>query len=131
MKSEAKFQYFQYIKSGIKGIFDKIQSDEHYLFDFLKFEPPKEQRLIDAGVTDVLMSFDRQRKKILHTGLIPIDFNLYIGNNLNEKGKKDFIIVYYHQNTQILHFFYFPNSNPKNKSKFSIDVLKKHLFIKN
>ncbi|WP_185249416.1 hypothetical protein [Chryseobacterium bernardetii] len=88
MANRIKFQHFQYIKSGRKGVFDKIQSNEPYLFDFLKFEPPKDQRLIDAGVTNVLMSFDRQRKKILHTGLIPIDFNLDIGNNLNEKGKK-------------------------------------------
>lgn len=131
MANGIKFQHFQYIKSGRKGVFDKIQSHEPYIFDFLKFEPPKDQRLIDAGVTDVLMSFDRQRKKILHTGLIPIDFNLYIGNNLNGKGKKDFIIIYYHQNTQILHFFYFPDRNPKNKSKFSTDVLKKHLFNNN
>ncbi|MDR3026614.1 hypothetical protein [Chryseobacterium sp.] len=131
MANGIKFQHFQYIKSGRKGVFDKIQNHEPYIFDFLKFEPPKDQRLIDAGVTDVLMSFDRQRKKILHTGLIRIDFNLYIGNNLNGKGKKDFIIVYYHHNTQILHFFYFPDRNPKNKSKFSTDVLKKHLFNNN
>ncbi len=128
MANRIKFQHFQYIKSRRKGVFDKIQSNEPYLFDFLKFEPPKDQRLIDAGVTNVLMSFDRQRKKILHTGLIPIDFNLYIGNNLNEKGKKDFIIVYYHQTTQILHFFYFPNRDPKNKLKFCTEILKNYFF---
>lgn len=128
MVNRIKFQHFKYVKSGRKGIFDKITSDRLYLFDFLKFEPPKDQCLIDAGVTDVLMSFDKQRKKILHTGLIPIDFNLYIGNNLNEKGKKDFIIVYYHHDTQILHFFYFPDRIPKNKLKFSIEILKKNLF---
>lgn len=128
MKSEVKFQHFQYIQSGIKGIFDKIQSNEPYLFDFLKFEPPKDQRLINAGVKEVVMSFNKQRKKILHTGIILIDFNLYIGNNLNQRNKKDFIIVYFHQKTAILHFFYFPDRNPKNKSKFSIEILKHHFY---
>lgn len=128
MKSGVQFHHFQYIKSGRKGIFDKIQTSEPYLFDFLKFEPPKDQRLVNAGVTEMVMSFDKQRKKILHTGIIPIDINLYIGNNLNKKKKKDFIIVYYHQKTEILHFFYFPERNPKNKLNFSVDILKKHIF---
>lgn len=128
MKSEVKFQHFQYIKSERKGIYDKTQGNEPYLFDFLKFEPPRDQRLKESGVTEVLMSFNKKGKKTLHTGIIPIDFNLYIGNNLNKKKKTDFIIVYYHQKTAILHFFYFPDRNPKNKLHFSVDILKKHIF---
>lgn len=118
--AEVKFEHYRYHHSGKKGIFDKIPTSEFYPFEFLKFEPPRDPRLINSGAVAVVMSF-KNRKKILHTGIIEINPNIFIGNNLKENGKKDFIIIYH--NKPIIHFFLFKNKNPRNKTEFALKII--------
>lgn len=117
------FQYGKFIKAKKFGIYDGIKGVNSTPFDFLKLEPPKSEALINNGVKHVIMSFDKNRKKSLHSGLIPIGEGCFIGNNINEKGKKDFIFIYYEVAVKTMHFFIVKNRNPRNKSNFGIELL--------
>lgn len=116
------FQHFRFIKTERIGIYDKFDEDISNPFNFLKFEHPRSQILIDNGVKSVLMSW-KNRKKILHTGLIPISENYFIGNNLNSNSKKDFILIYHDKMNLIFHLFIVKNRNPKKKTKFGLELM--------
>ncbi|MBX9448809.1 MAG: hypothetical protein KL787_03435 [Taibaiella sp.] len=89
------------------------------LLSLSSFERPKSDYLIRARAKHVIQSWKNKGKdKILHTGLIPIYRNVYIGNNENEKGKLDFILIIITNDCLDVHFFLVKNRNPKNKTDF-------------
>jgi len=125
------FEYCAFVKSNKHGIYDKLIDEVTTLpYNFLKFEPPRDPVLVNSGAVHVLMSFNPKGIKILHTGLIKVDNGLYYGNNLNDEGKKDFIIVEFfisEEGFKKAHFYQFKNYIPKNKVKFTLDFIENHI----
>lgn len=123
-----KFQASLFEKSSIKGIFDKTKDGKNFLFDFIKFSKPKSDYLINNGVIHVAQSWKEEngiKQKILHTGLIQIQTRIgtfLYGNNLNQKGKKDFILISVLRNDKVK-MYVVKNRNPRNKSKFAMQLI--------
>ncbi|MDB5226447.1 MAG: hypothetical protein JWN78_640 [Bacteroidota bacterium] len=103
-----------------RNIFD-LDNLSEFPFPFLRFEPPRDPRLICGGAKHVIESFVK-RNKVLHSGLIPISNCIFYGNNLNEQNKTDFLIIIFDKKDTI-EVYLFPNRNPINKSKFTFEFL--------
>lgn len=128
-----KYESCYFVKSTIKGVFDKENQNQKFPFSFLKFSKPKSSYLIRNGVSEVVQSWGNQngfKEKILHTGLIRVNTNqsnLMYGNNLNSRGKKDFILLeILNENTCVLYLV--KNRNPRNKTKFSLSLINQILY---
>lgn len=123
---KVKFEYCLFQKSDIKGIYDKVVKDTIFPFEFLKFEKPRSNYLLNTGVAHVLQSWaDKGKVKTLHTGLIPLGNGIYIGNNVNEVGKLDFILLVYDKTNKQIHFFLLKNRKPKCKTQFANHFIEK------
>lgn len=124
-KENLKFDHCLFQKSAIKGVFNKKNANETFPFSFIKFSKPKADYLIENGVCDVVQSWkleNRYRIKTLHSGLFNLGEGIYIGNNINDKEKKDFILLYVKDKNQI-QFFLIKNCNPKkHKFVFAMDL---------
>ncbi len=127
MKSNIiKFEYCVFNKSTKIGIFDKDKSVTEFEFDFIKFSKPKANYLIENDVAEVVQSWKKEgnRKfKTLHSGLFNLGNGIYVGNNINQNGKKDFLLLKYVKDKQQIHFFLVKNRNPKNINHFVIELL--------
>lgn len=120
-----KYEYCLFQKSIIKGIYDKAVKQTIFPFEFLKFEKPREKYLLSKGVTDVVESWKyKGKEKILHTGLIPLGNGIYIGNNIKDMGRLDFILLVNDNSKKQIHFFLINNKKPKNKKLFAYQLLK-------
>ncbi|PQJ79553.1 hypothetical protein [Polaribacter porphyrae] len=122
-----EFDYWTY-KRGLNGnTFDCKSKRCRSPFRFLKISEPKSQYLINGGVSFVVQSWNKSREKILHSGMIPFQSisceGFYYGNNLNKKGKKDFILLYHDSNLDEVTFFLIKNKCPRNKSKFAEQLI--------
>jgi hypothetical protein len=120
------FEHCLFQKSAIKGVFNKKKSKDEFVFDFIKFSKPKANYLIENGVVEVVQSWKligKHKVKILHSGLFNLGNGIYIGNNINEKNKKDFILLHYEKEEQQIHFFLVKNRNPKNKTQFANELI--------
>jgi hypothetical protein len=124
-KDNLKFEYCLFQKSAIKGVFNKKNANDTFAFNFIKFSKPKADYLIESGVVEVVQSWKsigKHKIKTLHSGLFNLGEGIYIGNNINEKDKKDFILLYVKDKNQI-QFFLVKNCNPKkNKFVFTMDL---------
>lgn len=107
-------------------VYDLVGCKKNSNIPFIRVELPKEDFLKNHGAKYVIQSF-KGGKKTLFTGLISLGRNFYYGDNINSKGKKDFLIVYYNRirksNVQV---YIFKNRNPRN-NKNSINALFEHL----
>ncbi|MGX1024976.1 hypothetical protein [Psychroflexus sp. MBR-150] len=117
---EYKFEFARFQKSPKhKGIYDLIENDL-FPFYFVKCSKPKRDYLIENNVEVVIQSWGIEKEnKSLHTGLIHVESDFHFGNNINQKGKLDFIIVRFLPEKEQLLFWLFKNLKPRNKSKFS------------
>lgn len=114
------FNCCAFVKSDIKGIYNKENQEHNFPFDFLKFERAKSDYLTQRGAQLVVQSWTgKGSKKILMSGLLTVPHckDAFYGNRLNDNGKKDFFIIYMVAPKRIVMFF-FKNKNPRNKSKF-------------
>jgi len=112
------YEYAVFQKAIIKRTYDKKDLFPKFPFSFIRFSEPRQDYLINNGATNVMQSFENNIK-VLHTGLIPIYEGFMYGNNINEKGKLDFIIIEYDGINEEVHFWLFKNRKPKNKTKFT------------
>lgn len=120
------FEYCLFQKSAIKGVFNKKKSGEEFEFDFIKFSKPKANYLIENDVAEVVQSWKKEgnrKLKTLHSGLFNLGNGIYVGNNINQNGKKDFLLLKYVKDKQQIHFFLVKNRNPKNINRFVIELL--------
>lgn len=115
-----RFEFARFQKSTKhKGIYDLIENDL-FPFYFVKFSEPQQDYLKNNNVEVVIQSWSNDKEnKSLHTGLIHIESDFYFGNNINQNGKLDFIIVRFLPKKEQLLFWLFKNRKPRNKTKFT------------
>ncbi len=116
---------YLYKKARLKNTYNKAEKNKNYPFNFLKFSEPRSDYLIKGGATIVVQSWNSKRQKVLHSGLIPFSLNYYYGNNINKKGRKDFIIVHFEEKGKIVRLWKLNDKNPKNKKKFASAFISK------
>lgn len=117
---KVSYEYGKFVKSKIYGVYDLIDGFT-FPFYFLKFSEPKENYLINNGAVHVVQSWEKgnEKIKILHTGLIHLDYGYFFGNNLNDKNKLDFIVMRYLNKTKEIEFWLIKDHNPKQKKRFA------------
>lgn len=129
---EYKFEFARYgMSSKRKGIYDLLENDQ-FPFSFIKITRPISDYLIQNNAQHVIQSWSSVDKsnKALHSGLILVGSDFFYGNNLNSKGKLDFIIVrFIHSKNQML-VWLFRNKKPRNKTRFTRGFIK-HLIRTN
>ena len=121
-----KVRYYTclFAKSSVKGIYTRHNANEQFPFEFLKFEPPRTNYLIKAGVTWVMQSWRcKGSEKILHTGLIPFRNKYYLGNNINAQQRLDFILLVLNKLDNSFLFVLVKNRHPKNKILFANAII--------
>lgn len=119
--SEYRFECARFQKSPKhKGVYDLIENDS-FPFYFVKYSKPKRDYLIENNAEVVIQSWREKdkEKKSLHSGLIHIESDFYFGNNINQKGKLDFIIVRFLPKKEQMLFWLFKNQKPRNKTLFT------------
>jgi hypothetical protein len=119
-----RYDRAQFALTSTRGIYDKTPKSGAFPFDFLKFEAVKSDYLRNNGAEVVVQSWkNRGKQKILHSGLIPLigHCGVYYGDNLNENGKKDYLLFVCQ--TSLVTAFIVKGRNPKNKQRFSVEFL--------
>lgn len=110
---------------NIRGMYF-LRKPQQFYFPFLRINPSKDENLRKNGAEWVIQSFlkmssmDREKTKVLHSGLLQLAgySGCYYGDNLNlKKNTKDFFIL--HLNNGTLKMYYFNGKNPRNKRKFA------------
>lgn len=117
---EYKFEFARFQKSPKhKGIYDLIENDL-FPFYFIKCSEPKQDYFKKNNAEIVIQSWGENDKtnKILHTGIIHVESDFYFGNNINQKGNLDFIILRLLPQKRQMLFWLFKNQKPRNKTKF-------------
>ena len=108
------------------GIFDLIDNNEFDKFKFFRLEKPRTNRLQSIGVVHVIESWDNG-KKILHSGLIPIHDNFFVGDfvNLITPSKPSLMLIKIIDNQEICIWFFNSYSKYSHslKIKFCLDFI--------
>lgn len=124
-----KYEMCIFENSKMNGVYDKVDKSYKFPFDFIKFSQPKESYLINNGAEHVVDSWSYTKgykEKVLHTGLIPVptkEGSFFFGNNLNDKNKKDFILLSVITRNKVA-LYVVKNRNPRSKVKFARELIK-------